>query len=109
MNVKYTYSVTDSKVYCMAYYAGKTVKGVSKCYPDDTFDLDTGKNLAKARCDFKLSKKRLKRALARLNEAVDRQKEAERALARCHKSVEELWAQYEFSRDALKEIETTLK
>lgn len=43
-------------------YAGKFVKGVAKCMSTDPFDLEVGKKLAAARCDFKVCHKRLGRA-----------------------------------------------
>lgn len=43
-------------------YAGKFVKGVAKCISTDPFDLEVGKKLAAARCDFKVCNKRLSRA-----------------------------------------------
>lgn len=61
MNYKF-YVTEDKRVICVSSYAGKTVKGIAKCNPEDTFDLDTGKKIAKARCDYKIAKKRVVRA-----------------------------------------------
>lgn len=58
----YQYYVVGRKVICVSTYAGKTVKGIAKCADDDEFDLEFGKALAKARCDFKVAKKRMRRA-----------------------------------------------
>lgn len=43
-------------------YAGVPVWGIAKCAPEDTFDYKFGYDLAKARCDIKIAKKRYKRA-----------------------------------------------
>ncbi len=57
-------------------YAGKTVKGYAKCHPEDTFDLEKGKELAAARCALKVAVKRRKRAAERYLEAAEIVKEA---------------------------------
>ena len=51
-------------------YAGKTVKAYAKCHSDDTFDVEFGENLAKARCDVKVAKKRAARAKKKYAEAI---------------------------------------
>lgn len=61
---------TGSKVViCISSYAGKPVKGRAKCSPNDEFDLEAGKTLAKARCDYAIAQKREKRALMKASEA----------------------------------------
>lgn len=59
---KYRYIVNGNTVIAISTYAGKTVKGVAKCDPEDTFDLEKGKKLAAARCNEKVCRKRLRRA-----------------------------------------------
>lgn len=53
---RYTYIVQPDKGRVIAYssYAGKTVKGIAKCAPEDKFDADFGKKLAAARCNMKI-------------------------------------------------------
>lgn len=58
----YKYVVTPTKVIALSTYAGKVVRGVAKCSPQDKFDVDYGKELAAARCNLKVAQKRLKRA-----------------------------------------------
>lgn len=60
-NYKY-YTDNKSIVVALSSYAGKPVKGVAKCNPDDQFDLDDGKALAAARCNEKVAKLRYERA-----------------------------------------------
>ena len=52
----------DNKVVAVSTYAGKTVRGVAKCDVNDTFSLEKGKELAAARCNEKVAKKRFARA-----------------------------------------------
>ena len=68
---KYKFFVTpdQSKIIAVSTYAGKTVKGVAKKDPRDTFDLHFGKELAAARCAVKVAKKRKARARKRAWEA----------------------------------------
>lgn len=61
---RYEYYVNDKKqeVYCVTKYENETVKGIAKCSPEDKFDLEKGKRLAKARCVKKLYNKKLNHA-----------------------------------------------
>ena len=65
---KYYYA--PNKVICVSTYAGKVVRGVAKCAPNDTYDQAFGEKLAKARCDFKIAKARYARARAKKIEAI---------------------------------------
>lgn len=56
----YSFLVSDRKVVCSSTYAGKPVVGVAKCAPEDVFNVEYGKKLARLRCDLKVAKKRLK-------------------------------------------------
>ena len=51
-------------------YAGKTVKGYAKCDPNETFDEAKGKELAAARCNHKISAKRVARAAKKYLDAT---------------------------------------
>lgn len=66
---RYKFFTSDSKVVAVSSFAKKPVKGIAKCDPHDTFSLEDGKRLAAARCDKKISEKRLKRAERKLAEA----------------------------------------
>lgn len=68
--MRYKFFVTDNKVVCVSTYAGKSVRGIAKCDPKDTFNLEGGKGLAQARVDYKIAEKRLKRALLKSAEAT---------------------------------------
>ena len=79
---KYKYYHSGNQVIAVSSFAGKTVKGVAKCDPHDTFSLEAGKKLAALKCNNKITAKRLKRASLRYVEAekavVEAQKHAER-------------------------------
>lgn len=65
-------------VIAVSTYAGKNVKGIAKCDPRDTFDLEKGKKLAISRCNAKIAEKRRKRA-------YNKKLEAEKILAAAEK------------------------
>ena len=59
-------------------YAGKTVKGYSRCHPNDFehYDADYGNQLAAARCGVKVANKRVKHARQKVEEAKKKLDEA---------------------------------
>lgn len=57
-----TYTVGERKVIVVSRYAGRVVRGVAKCSPGDTYDLEKGEKLARLRCDAKISEKRVARS-----------------------------------------------
>ena len=57
-------------VICVSSYAGKRVRAVAKCAPEDEFDLEAGKKLAQARVDVIITQKRVARAHRKFNDAV---------------------------------------
>ena len=58
----YKYIETPNKVIALSTYAGKTVRGIAKCHPNDTFDVEFGRKLAAARCNAKIAAKRVTNA-----------------------------------------------
>lgn len=80
MYTNYKYVVTPNKVIALSTYAGRTVRGIAKCHPNDTFNEDYGKALAAARCNQKVAAKRYARAQAEYNQlAVEIKKFNDRA------------------------------
>lgn len=67
----YKYIETPNKVIALSTYAGKTVRGVAKCHPNDTFDVEFGRKLAAARCNAKIAAKRHNRASVQYDNAHD--------------------------------------
>ena len=49
--MKYRFAYAPNKVIAITTYAGKTVRGIAKCSPDDSFSKEKGEELAVARCD----------------------------------------------------------
>lgn len=66
---KYHFYTAKNKVVAVSTYAGKPVRGIAKCDPEDTFSLEDGKKLAMARCNEKIAEKRVKRAIRKHQEA----------------------------------------
>lgn len=64
------YTDGKTKVVAVSTYAGKVVRGVAKCDANDTFSLEKGKELAAARCNQKIAKKRLTRAENKRRETI---------------------------------------
>ena len=67
---KYVFYTHKNKVIAVSTYAGKKVKGIAKCNPEDDFSLEKGKLLAAARCNAKVAVKRMKRAENKYCDAV---------------------------------------
>lgn len=72
------YTDGHSVVVATSTYAGKTVRGVAKTHPGDEFNFESGKMLAAARCAEKVARKRIERASAKVCEANQVVKQAQR-------------------------------
>lgn len=66
---KYHYYFAGNKIIACSTYAGKTVRGVAVCHPDDEFDIEHGKEIAAAKCNERIAAKRYARALSKYVEA----------------------------------------
>lgn len=98
---KYKYYYNDNQVIAVSTFAGKIVKGIAKCNPNDTFSLETGKRLAALRCNQKITAKRLKTAAMRYVEA-------ENAIAVIHKYAERMKNYYLDTKAEYQEAESEL-
>lgn len=67
---KYKYYQAGNKVIAVSSFAGRTVRGVAKCNPNDTFDLEKGKKLAALRCNEKVARRRFARACHKEEDAL---------------------------------------
>ena len=65
------YTDGKGKVIAVSTFAGKPVRGVSKCNPADTYNEETGREIAKLRCDVKVTKARVRTARQRYNLMAD--------------------------------------
>lgn len=90
----YRFYNSKNKVFAVSTYAGRPVRGVAKCNPDDTFSLEDGKMLAMARCNEKIAEKRLRRANRKFAEALDAQIEAERLYDKMKRYLEDSEVEY---------------
>lgn len=66
---KYKFYTNGSRVIAVSTYAGRTVRGIAVCHDGDEFSLEKGKQLAALRCAEKIARKRLNRAMKKVNEA----------------------------------------
>lgn len=73
MSNRYRYIIdseeTPKKVIVLSKYAGKDVRGIAKCSPNDKFNVEVGRELATLRCDEKVAWKRYQRAQKKVAEA----------------------------------------
>lgn len=58
--INYKHFQTGNKVIAVSSFGGRAVRGIAKCDPRDQFDFETGKEIAEARCNYKIAKKRLR-------------------------------------------------
>ena len=98
----------SSVVIALSTYAGKIVKGVAKCIATDPFDLEKGKKLAAARCDYKVCLKRLKRAEKKDMQARKLLEEALEYSRRMSNYYADAHSEFNESKSRLKTIEAEL-
>lgn len=99
---RYRFYDNGSKVVAVSSYAGRPVRGVAKCDPRDDFNLEKGRELAKARCDVKIAQKRAERSNKCYNEAVQ-------ALHSAEKKVDQMQDYFDDSHEALLDAELYLE
>jgi hypothetical protein len=75
---QYKFYKSDNKIIALSSFAGKTVKGVAKCDPEDTFSVEFGEKLAAARCNRKIASKRVKSADKKFKEATEAYERAQK-------------------------------
>ena len=88
---KYKFYFAPNKVVAVSTYEGKIVRGVAKCDPRDEFNIDLGKQLAAARCNQKIARKRANRAEKRYNDAIAAVGKAESRVAAMNDYVHDAW------------------
>lgn len=94
----YRFYNSKNKVIAVSTYAGKPVRGVAKCDPDDTFSLEYGETLAAARCNEKIAEKRVSRAKRKVDEAQEAYMTAKRYYERMSKYYEDSVANLDVAR-----------
>lgn len=109
MAYHYRYYYDDNqRVIAVSSYAGRRVRGVAKCSPEDTFDPDKGLELAKARCDVKIAKKRTLRAAECYEDAMTALRKAEDRVYKMQNYLLDSEKAYEKAMDHLTEIEKNM-
>ena len=73
-----TYYYHDTDVIATTTYCGKPVRAVAKCNPEDEYNRQFGEDLALARLNLKVAKKRRARSYEKMYAAADAHKEAHR-------------------------------
>jgi hypothetical protein len=71
-----TYYYHDTDVIATTTYCGKPVRAVAKCNPEDEYDKQFGEDLALARLNLKVAKKRRARSYEKMYAAADAFNEA---------------------------------
>ena len=106
--MRYRFYVAENKIICVSSFAGKPVRGVAKCDPKDTFDFDAGKKLAMARCDYKITKKRVLRARERHCEAIKLLGDAREYADRMQSYYDDAFKDFVKADENLKAVEKSL-
>lgn len=100
---------SDAKVVvATSTYAGKTVRGVARCHPNDEFDIDKGIQLAVYRCNLKVADKRQARAYRKVKEAKLALYEAQVFLDKMLDYRAQSVLDYLSAKDDLEDIETNV-
>lgn len=100
---------SDAKVVvATSTYAGKTVRGVARCHPNDEFDIDKGIQLAVCRCYLKVADKRQARACRKVKEAKLALYEAQVFLDKMLDYRAQSVFDYLSAKDDLEDIETNV-
>lgn len=98
------YTNGTNTVICKSTFAKKVVAGIAKCNPKDEFSLEYGKELAQARCDHKIAKKRLKYAKEQRYLTSIASAAAHKRYLEMQKYMEIAIKDYNKTRDKIKEL-----
>lgn len=77
-NYKVYVDEKNKTVIAVCRYAGRNIRAVAKCAPEDTFNIEFGTKLAKARCDLKVARAKNQNASAAYMKASIAADEAQR-------------------------------
>lgn len=80
MKDHYKYYVNSSKgeVIAVCRYAGQNIRSIAKCHPDDEFNVERGKAIAKAKCEVKVGQIKVRNATNKYYVAAKAADEAQR-------------------------------
>ena len=107
---KYRFYVNEKEktVYAISTFAGKIVRGIAKCAPEDNFDVEFGKRLAASRCNMKVAKRRLSIAKRKYNWAKAWFEAAEFHLEDMAAYMEDATTAFENAKNKLNEVENNV-
>ena len=99
----YSFIVNEDKkkVIAVTHYAGRAIRGIAKCSPEDAFNMELGCMLAVARAEEKVAKAKVRNASAKYLEAA-------KAADAAQKRFDDMKQYYIDSVDQLDEIEEEL-
>lgn len=109
MAYKYNVDEANRRVECFSSFAKKPVRGIAKCDPGDVFNVESGKKLAKLRCDLKVSIKRKKKAHSNYAQALKDFEAARERLDIASAYVVDATLEADDARLALKNYELSLR
>lgn len=107
--MRYRYYAFDNKIICISSYCNKDVKAYARCSPEDTFNFEVGRDLARARCDYKIALKRMKRAKTEHAAATKAVKSALEYQERMQGYYANAATEFEKAATALEKLEDDLK
>lgn len=90
-----TYLAGEKKIIVVSRYAGKVVRGVAKCSPGDTYNVEKGEKLARLRCDEKISEKRVARSQEAYADAVANLVKAQKRVEAMKQYMDDAAAEYD--------------
>lgn len=106
---KYKFYVNKEKkeVIAVCRYAGRTVRAKAKCRPEDTFDIEKGKELAYKRAEVKVKKIKQKNAAAKYAQAIKQMFQADEYSKKMFKYYSDAALQYCEAAEELENLEKT--
>lgn len=110
---KYEYKIHTKRngkkeVVAISSYAGKTVKAKAICSPEDTYDEELGKEIARLRCAVKIDEKRARRAKKEKDALLRAEAELARKLLKNSNYVVDSIAQLKHDKKELEELISNL-
>ena len=110
---KYVYKIHTKRngkreIVAVSSYAGKTVKAKAVCNPDDNYNEEIGKEIARLRCAIKIDEKRAKRAKKEKDTLFKAEAELAKKLLKNSTYVTESIAQLEADKEELNKLISTL-
>ena len=103
-----TYLAGEKKIIVVSRYAGKVVRGVAKCSPGDTYDVEKGEKLARLRCDEKIAEKRVARSQEAYADAVANLVKAQKRVEAMKQYMDDAAAEYDEIQEELAKLTASM-